>query len=85
MLALLSLAGPGIPIWAEFDGGISVGDIAKEFLFGVIFGVGTGGSLDDVFTLDLEEDVVGCEWSLGLCSGFGRAGFGERRCLGCCC
>lgn len=83
MLALLPLAGPGIPVWAEFGCGISVGDIAKEFLFGVIFGVGARGGLDDVFTLDLEEDVVGCEWSLGLCGGCGGR-FGKRRFLGCC-
>lgn len=78
VLALLSLPGPGIPVWAEFGCSISGGDIAKELLFGVIFGVGTGGGLDDVFTLDLEEDMVGCEWSLRFCGGCG-GGFGRRR------
>lgn len=82
MLALLSLAGPGIPVWAEFGGGISAGDIAKEFLFGVIVGVGTGGGLDDEFALNLEEDVVGCEWPLRFCGGCG-GGFVRRRWFRC--
>jgi len=82
VLALLSLAGPRIPVWAEFGGGISVGDIAKEFLFGVIVGVGTCGGLDDEFALDLEEDVVGCEWPLRLRGGCG-GGFGWRRWFRC--
>ena len=71
MLALLSLAGSCIPIWAEFGCSITVGDIAKELLFRVIFWVGTCGGLNDVFTLDLEEDVVSCEWSLRFCGGCG--------------
>jgi len=78
MLALLSLAGPGIPVWAEFGCGIPVGDIAKEFLFGVIFCVGTCGGLNDKFTLNLEEDVVCCEWSLRFCGGCGCR-FVQRR------
>lgn len=71
MLALLSLTGPCIPVWAEFGCSITVGDVAKELLFGVIFWVGTCGGLNDIFTLDLEEDVVGCEWSLRFCGGCG--------------
>ena len=59
MLALLSFSGPGIPVWAEFCESISVGNVAKEVLFGVIVGVGASGGLDDEFALNLEEDVVG--------------------------
>jgi len=79
MLALLSLTGPGIPIWAEFSCGVSGGNVAKEFLFGVIVGVGASGALDDEFTLNLEENVVCSERSLrfcGVCSGFGFNGSG---------
>ena len=72
MLALLSLARSSKPVRAEFRGGISLWDILEDLLFVVIFGVGAGGGLDDELTLDLEEDVVGCEWSLGL---RGRRGF----------
>lgn len=74
MFAFLSLSRAGIPIWAEFGCGISGWNVAKEFLFGVIVGVGASGVLDDEFTLDLEEDVVGSEWPLRFCGG--RSGFG---------
>ncbi len=80
MLTLLSLPGSGIPIWAEFDCGISIGNVAKEFLFGIIVAVGvwTSSGLDDKFTLDLEEDVVGSKWPLRFCGesgGFGESGW----------
>lgn len=66
MLALLSLARSSIPIWAEFCGGISTGNVAKENLFvvGFIAIVGASGGLDNEFTLNLEEDMVGSERAL---------------------
>ena len=69
MLTLLSLSGPRIPIRAEFDCGISSGNVAKEFLFGITVRVvvWTSGGLDNEFTLDLEVDVVGSEWPLRFC------------------
>ena len=61
MLALLSLSWSSKPIWTEFCVGISARNVAKELLFfvGVIRTVaGASCGLDDVFTFNLEEDMV---------------------------
>jgi len=68
MLALLTLSGSGKPIRKKLGRSVSTRHVANVALVIVdgFIGVGSGHSLDDVFTFDLEEDVVGCERSHGL-------------------
>lgn len=68
MLTLLTLARSGIPIWQKLDGTVSTGyggDVGLAVVNGWV-GIGAGGSLDDVFTFDLEEDVICGKWTHGL-------------------
>jgi len=68
MLALPAFAWSGIPIWKQLDTSVSTGDVAQErfIIMDGFVSVRSGSVLNDVFTLDLEEDVVGSERAHGL-------------------